>query len=232
MLMPMPSTFQVFLKEDEFYEQTLRLVIKKIHETLEIQEECRIGLSGGSTPKVLYRMMGKTHLPWNRITWIGIDERYVPMADKENNAGMILCELIEEAGIPKEKFLHFDTSLPYEESYLAFEQKLIQLKHVREPLFDVLILGAGSDGHIASIFPDSESVIKKGFLTAQTSTDAFVIHDRLTCTMEALTSCKEAILLLKGTEKHDLYRKLESGDASVPAGKFLESVSTAVMYLG
>ncbi len=212
--------------ETEFYERAFRWVVDRIHETLATQETCRIGLSGGSTPKKLYQMLNNEHLDWEKIILIGIDERYVPITDKTSNAGMIRSEL----GHAK-NFLHFDTTLGHLESTLAFEQKLFQLKHTHEPLFDLLILGAGHDGHIAGIFPDSQSALRKGFLTAQTQTDVFDIRDRLTVTMEALTSCGKALLLMKGSEKHEIVKMLEQGDASAPVGKFAEQVETEVMYV-
>lgn len=227
----MNSSILNIKNEAELYEKAFHVVLDTIRETLITHEECRIGLAGGSTPKKLYQMLANEHLPWEKIIWIGIDERYVPMNDKANNAGMIRSELIEKARASENNFLHFDTSLPYDQSALAFEQKLYQLKHIREPLFDLLILGAGHDGHIAGIFPDSEGAMRKGFLTAQTHTDIFDIHDRLTCTMEALTSCTKAILLLKGHEKHDLVKLLEQGDTTTPAGKFIEQVPTEVLYV-
>ncbi len=234
----MKPVITIVHEEDEFYKKALHWVIEEIHSTLTRYGECRVGLSGGSTPKALYRIMGKSHFPWERIVWIEIDERYVPISDKANNASMIMSELIEEAGNPdkktlSKKFLHFDTSLPYDQSYLAYEQKLLELKRARssdEPLFDLMVLGAGPDGHIASIFPDSLDSMRKGFLTGQTSTDTFDIHDRLTCTLEALTNCHKALLLLKGHEKHDILKKLESGDTATPVGKFAEKVETEVLY--
>ncbi|MBP7898937.1 6-phosphogluconolactonase, partial [Candidatus Gracilibacteria bacterium] len=60
--------------------------------------------------------------------------------------------------------------------------------------------------------------------------DVFDIHDRLTCTLEALTNCRKALLLLKGHEKHDILKKLESGDTATPVGKFVEKVETTVLY--
>ncbi len=216
----------------EFYQSALQRVTEGIHEVLQSQEYCHIGLSGGTTPKELYRLIGKSHIPWERIRWIEIDERYVPISDKASNAGMILSELIEESPAPRESFYHFDTALPYDQAALAYEQKLLTLKRERGadlPLFDLLILGAGPDGHIAGIFPDSLSAMKKGFLAAQTSTDVFDIHDRLTCTMEALTSCRKAILLLKGHEKQKLVGAIERGDTSTPVGIFAQKVPVQVL---
>lgn len=223
----MIKTIHHLQKEIDLYEKALHWVVENIREVLAHEETCRIGLSGGSTPKKLYQMLGREHLDWDKITWIGIDERYVPMTDKASNAGMIRSELLSQQ--PSESFLHFDTKMGYLESALSFEQKLFQLKRTREPLFDLLILGAGHDGHIAGIFPDSQTATRKGFLTAQTETDIFDIHDRLTVTMEALMSCGKALLLLKGTEKHEIVKMLEQGDTSTPVGKFVKQVSTTVL---
>ena len=212
--------------ETDFYEHAFRWVVDHIHQTLATQEDCRIGLSGGSTPKKLYAMLNREHLDWEKIILIGIDERYVPITDKASNAGMIRNELTSA-----KNFFHFDTNLGYLESALSFEQKLFQLKRAHEPLFDLLIFGAGHDGHIASIFPDSQNALRKGFLTAQTETDVFDIRDRLTVTMEALTNCGNALLLLKGSEKHEIVKMLEQGDTETPVGKFAGEVEMDVVYV-
>src|SRR5450830_652677 len=70
-----------------------------------------IGLSGGSTPQPLYRMLGQSPLrealAKARITWVMVDERYVPVTDPQSNAGMIERTLFAEGISPSHQFLHF-----------------------------------------------------------------------------------------------------------------------------
>jgi 6-phosphogluconolactonase len=217
-----------FQTDHDFLEASSKSVMETITDMLSRQETCRIGLAGGSTPKELYRQLSQRHIPWDRITIILIDERFVPASDKQSNYGMIRDTLISNINIPFDQVVYFDTSLGYESAILAMEQKLIQLTCSRQPLFDLLILGAGPDGHIARIFQDSLDWLQEGYLTAKTSTDVFPVHDRLTCTMEALTNCQQAILLLKGHEKAHLIDQLESGDDSTPVGRFIKKIPTIV----
>lgn len=215
--------------EDEFLEKASDFVIEQIHETLLTQEFCRIGLSGGSSPKKLYHALSQLDIPWERMMLIIIDERNVPLNDPMSNYGMIREELFRRIKIPLKQVILFDTSLGYDAAIHATEQKLTQLKSKRLPLFDLLILGAGPDGHIAGIFPDS-ALPPKGSLTMKTHTDTFVVSERMTLTMEALTNCSSALLLLRGQEKEHILHQLEQGDTSTPVGEFAERVATYIFY--
>lgn len=231
--MPLSAIHQ-FSSNHDFLEFASKEILATISDTLSRYETCRIGLSGGSTPKGLYKRLSELHIPWNQVTLIITDERNVTFTDEASNYGMIRDVLLSSIKIPKENILYFDTALGYDSAVLAMEQKLLQLKHERkpsEPLFDLLILGAGPDGHIAGIFPDTDTELQKGFLTAKTSTDVFEVRERMTCTMKALTSCQQALLFLKGHEKAHLLHALEKGDTSMPVGKFIHEAQAEVLFL-
>lgn len=225
---------QVFSVKDEheFLEKTSIHLLNKIHEVLETQEFCRLGLSGGSTPKKLYHKLAEMHIPWERMILIVIDERNVPLSDSQSNYGMIRDELFGAIKIPQEQIIYFDTSLGYDSAVLSTEQKLIHLKKERLPLFDHLIVGVGPDGHIASIFPDSpdQNTVQKGFLAMKTRTLTFDVSERMTVTMEALTSCTSATLLVSGHEKARILHAITNntgaieGQNSLPIMEFVAKV--------
>lgn len=217
--------------EHEFLEKTSIHLLNIIHEILASQQFCRLGLSGGSTPKKLYHRLSELHIPWERMILIVLDERNVPLNDPHSNYGMIRDELLSSIKIPPEQVIFFDTSLGYDSAVLSTEQKLMHLKKEHLPLFDHLILGVGQDGHIASIFPDLPSS-SKGFLTMKTHTDMFDISERMTVTMEALTSCTSATLLVSGHEKARVLHAIMSntstieGQNSLPIMEFVAKVPT------
>lgn len=220
-------------KEKDFLHQSLKMIVQYVHATLERQETCRIGLAGGSTPKKLYHLLGKTHLPWEKITLIVIDERNVSPTDPRSNLGMIRSELISNLRLPEEQVIASDTVRGYEEAAVAMEYRLQQLKKEREdgePLFDLLILGAGVDGHIASIFPQTPTPSDQSRLVMLTSTTEHDIFQRMSVTMSALLSSRQAILLLKGSEKRHLVQLLADGTSKTPAGRLTRSVATTVFY--
>ena len=80
-----------------------------INETLEKQKECRLGLAGGTTPLALYQFLAQQNC-LERIRFIQLDERQVPVSDPESNLGA-LKNLFEPAQIPAENILAFNTEL-------------------------------------------------------------------------------------------------------------------------
>lgn len=196
--------------EEEFWQRAKVDTVLAIRETLKNQKECRLGLAGGHTPKHLYEMLADEDLPWERIRIILIDERYVPSDHAESNLHMLRDALLKKIALRPENLLVFDTSLTRESAAEEMSRKLSKLCHERSPLFDFLILGAGADGHIASLFEDQEVLVSHE-LVALSQAQSSAVQDRLTLTLKALENSMRALLLLKGQEKLAIVQTLEGG---------------------
>ncbi len=184
---------------DMFWSKTVEYVEKNILDTVQNSGECNIGLSGGSTPKRLYEMLSKKDLPWDKIKLILIDERHVPEDNTESNAGMIKNALVDKINIPTNNVIFFDTSLSWDLSAQDMNKKIESIVNKQKKIFDLLILGAGEDGHVASIFPDTKVDDK---LYAQTSYAVnYPTKDRLTLTYNSLKKTGKGLLLLYGNKK-------------------------------
>lgn len=194
--------------ETEFWRIALDDAIFCIQETLKKHEDCRLGLAGGSTPKALYEKLAEADLPWERIKVIQLDERYVPSDDKESNLGMLRKSLFARVAIPPENIFAFDTSLPYASAAEEMNRRLSQLQAANRPLLDCLILGAGADGHIASLFED-DAALQSTELAAEANAKGYPTPRRLTLTLNALKQASSALLLLKGPEKTPVIEALE-----------------------
>jgi len=194
--------------EEEFYQTATEDVVMSIKETLREYDECRIGLTGGKTPIKLYENLAKEKLPWDKIKLIQLDERQVPSDHPESNLRMLRQTLLNKISIPPENVITFDTSLPPESAAKDMARKIINESTRRFPIFDLLILGAGADGHIASLFEGQEAM-ECNLYASVAYAIGYPIEERLSVCLMALKSTRQALLLLKGEDKRPVVDALE-----------------------
>lgn len=217
--------------EEAFWQTALDDVVLSIKETLKHFKDCRIGLAGGSTPKELYARLAEQDIPWEKIKFILIDERYVPSDHAQSNLKMIRETLFKKIALPPENIISFDTSLPPESSCKEMGRKLIEITLDRFPIFDLIILGAGADGHIASLF--------EGDPALECSKYASPVHAvnqetelRLTLCLMALRNTSQVLLLLKGESKQPVVDALEGNNpelALTALKELIEKVPTKTL---
>jgi 6-phosphogluconolactonase len=187
-----------------------------------------ICLTGGSSPKQLYRLLAtdayRSQIPWELVHWFIGDERFVPVDDPLNNMGAarrIFLDLYAPASnihaIPT------DTASP-EQAARGYESELKSFYGANEldsarPLFDVVLMGVGPDGHIASLFPGYPAMDETERWVVgvpQAHVEPFV--PRVTLTLPALNSCREMLFEVSGADKRTiLTRVLAGGD--LPANR-------------
>ena len=203
------------MSESDFWAQALKSTLKAVEEALTLHGHARIGLAGGSTPKKLYELLSCENLPWEKISWIILDERYVSAEDAESNLKMISQILFNPASIAEENRIFFDTSLSSLEAAESMNRRLHFLEKFREPLFDLLLLGAGKDGHIASLFEGDPSLLTAHYAYVTEAPNEYQTTQRLTVSLAALSKASKALLLLKGPEKRPVIEALE-GEPILP----------------
>jgi 6-phosphogluconolactonase len=181
-----------------------------------------IALSGGSTPQPLYRLLaGDEELRSMPITWVVVDERYVPYDDPQSNAGMIQRTLFAHGMSPHHNFLPFRTDLEPEACAANFEA---QWKVHGIERLDVVTLGMGDDGHTASLFPGTPVLDVDDRLAAA----VFVPNKdmwRLTITKPTIRDAKLRIVLVAGASKRPIIEQVRGG-ADFPIAQATNGVET------
>jgi 6-phosphogluconolactonase len=165
-----------------------------------------IGLTGGSTPKRLYEILSES-LPRD-VTWVLVDERYVPLDDPQSNAGMIERTLFGN-GLP-ERWLRFKTELNdpaltarvFEEDWRALGMGAL----------DLVLLGCGDDGHTASLFPGTPVLAVEDRIASEVFVPRLE-QWRVTLTMPVLRAATLRMVLATGEAKAKVIGEVREGAA-------------------
>ena len=195
------------------------------NESLKKREKFSIALSGGKTPLALYRILGSEYrdtIPWWQVHLFWGDERFVPQDDPQSNYGQASNELIRNIPIPESNVHPMPVDLHDPEvAAREYERELKNFFKTDPPIFDLILLGVGNDGHTASLFPGSPSLKER---------DRWVVSvvapieppRRLSLTIPVLCSAQTVLFLVSGSDKRQIVREVFSGhnDASetYPAG--------------
>lgn len=130
-----------------------------LKEILSEKGHISVALSGGSTPKSLFDYWAKNHqkdIAWNRISFFWGDERCVPPTDEQSNYKMTKEHLFDHVAANPERIFRIHGENPPEIETKRYADVLLNELETENdvPLFDIVMLGMGDDGHTASIFPD------------------------------------------------------------------------------
>jgi 6-phosphogluconolactonase len=185
-------------------------------------------LSGGRTPRSVYEALAGTggdRIPWERVRVLWGDERCVPPDDERSN-----YRLAASTGLltrPGAGIYRMPGELPHEEGARVYEAVLRDLFPGNGlPRLDVVLLGLGSDGHVASLFPGSAALGERERLVAATEVQAGV--RRLTMTLSVLADAHNLLFLVTGEAKAEAVRltlgEAAPGAASPPARLLLDVV--------
>ncbi|MGM0667062.1 MAG: 6-phosphogluconolactonase [Bacteroidota bacterium] len=175
-----------------------------------------IAVSGGTTPEGIFRYLSEANdgpINWKNIRLFWVDERCVPPDDKESNYRMVKQSLIDNINIPEKNVFRIrGEAEPGAEvkRYRTLLSKELPLMN-SIPRFDLVILGLGTDGHTASIFPSNIFLFSSEDNCA-VSTHPISGQKRITLTGRVINNAANVVFLVKGQEKADIVRALISGD--------------------
>lgn len=186
-----------------------------------------VALSGGSTPRLLYETLARAPwrdaMPWERIHWFWCDERFVPAADERSNYELVRRLLLDEAPIPRANIHPIPTASGTPESAAAAYDAALRRYYGADtlaadrPLFDVVLLGVGEDGHTASLFPGSALLNERSRWAAAEATSR--PEPRITLTYPALESSRATAFIVTGASKRAVVGEILGGASDAPAAR-------------
>jgi 6-phosphogluconolactonase len=179
-----------------------------------------LALAGGTTPRALHgRLADRALVPdidWKELTiWFG-DERCVPADDDASNYRMARDTLLEHVHVAPDRVMRIEGELGAHEAARRYHARL-----AAAPPLDVVVLGMGDDGHVASWFPTTPAFVPGDLAAASVSPKP--PFDRVTLTPAALAAAHTIILLVSGAAKAarlaEVYAQLAAGAPRLPAAR-------------
>ncbi len=163
-------------------------------------------ISGGSTPERFYELLAsdkyRTEVDWNKIHFFWVDERCVPKESEESNFKLAFDHLLSKIEIPAQNIHRINYEDTPEKGARDYEDDIRRFFGAQDvPVFDLIILGMGADGHIASLFPSSSSMNEKTKLAVPVYREKI---DRITLTLPVLNSASHILFLISGKSKADV----------------------------
>ncbi len=213
----MKPDVRVFPELDELSRAVAEIFAAEAQQAVASSGRCTVALSGGSTPRRLYRFLAfgyADRLPWAAVQLFMGDERYVPAGDALSNFRMVQDTLIDHLPVPPGNVHPMETtSADPVQAADAYERVLRAHFPGGWPRLDVVFLGMGTDGHTASLFPDTPALLETvRWVVATRSPRQPPL--RLTLTLPVFNHARHVHFLVAGPAKADALRRvLMSPDA-------------------
>ena len=169
-------------------------------------------LTGGKSPKKLYRELSKINIDWNNVDLFWGDERYVNHLSKNSNYKLAFNELIKKIKINKKNIFPIKTHKSISKCSSDYSRTIRKYFKYKKINFDYCLLGMGEDGHVASLFPNSENLYKK-FIAKPVIRKDF---KRITISLNIINNSKKILLWLNSKSKSKIFIKIKKKGKNIP----------------
>jgi len=200
-----------------------QIAARRLAERIRHDSRAAVCLTGGSSPLGLYRLLAQDpwrgKVPWGRVHWFMGDDRFVPERDPLSNMGAAKKAFLDQAPVPRQNIhpIPIEATDP-ETAARAYEDELKQFYGAGRldpgrPLFDLVLMGLGPDGHTASLFPHSPALDERERWVVgvpKANVEPFV--PRVTLTFPALGSTREMLFLVDSGDKSPILGRVLAGE--------------------
>lgn len=180
------------------------LFVECANQSVDSQSRFNVALSGGSTPKRAYELLASATnrelVPWGAMHVFWGDERCVPMDNPHSNARMAWETFLEKVPVPARQIHPIDCSREPRNAARDYENHLSNHFGGKLPVFDLIFLGLGEDGHTASLFPGTAAVDEFDRWVAEVFVPGQDFH-RVTLTLPVINHARVVVFLVSGDRK-------------------------------
>jgi 6-phosphogluconolactonase len=190
--------------------------------------DAHIALSGGTSPRRAYELLAEMQGSWAGVhLWLA-DERCVPEDDEESNTRMIRETLLDRVRAADGPHLHHVRGdLGPEDAAWLYGGDVVRAMGER-PVFDLIVLGMGPDGHTCSLFPEHPEADAEAAPVIGVRGSPKPPPERISLTMPVLTRARFTLLLVTGEDKADALAHVRAADGTVPAARLGDGLDEIV----
>ena len=195
---------------DAVSRRTAQYFVDGIRAAASARGKARIAISGGNTPKKAFQLLAdssafyREQIPWEQLEVYWVDERCVPPDHPDSNYRMTLEALLSKVPITESQVFRIQGELDPEEAAAKYESAIRQsfrLEGAELPVFDLLALGMGPDGHTASLFPHTEGLHELMRVAIANHVPQQKQSWRVTLTSPVINRARDVFFLIAGADK-------------------------------
>lgn len=176
-----------------------------------------LAVSGGKTPWIMLRALAAEVVPWKHFHVVQVDERVAPAGHEDRNLTHLRVSLLEHVPLHPEQIYAMPVEMTDLEAASARYIETLREIAGTPPILDLVHLGLGPDGHTASLVPNDPALNVNDADVA--TTEVYMGRQRMTLTYPILNRSRKILWVVTGAEKVPMLKRLQDGDASIPAGR-------------
>ncbi len=209
------NTIKFFDSPNLLAEAAVNYFIKLAKECIDAKGKFAVALSGGSTPTAMYHLLAtptfSNAINWKKVFIFWGDERCVPLNDSDNNAFNAKQAFLNSVNIPAQNIFVIPSNETPRNAAIYYEATIKIFFKTDSPIFDLILLGMGDDGHAASLFPYTTILKEKQKLVSE----VFIENKnswRVSFTEPLINNATHKLFLVADKAKENIFKIVTEGD--------------------
>ena len=219
----MRRDLSVYPSKSELIQSTVKILIESILRVTRTGTPYHLALAGGRTPRDIYALLAeernRKQIEWNGVHLFWGDERMVPPNASDSNFRMVRESLLDRIEIPAANIHRMRGEMPPQTAASEYDELLRETFPSTPPMFDLVLLGLGEDGHTASLFPGTHVLAVTDQLAAAVYVPKLSAW-RVTLTLPVLNNAREILFVVSGAGKAEIVKRImamNQPDPDLPA---------------